>query len=138
VDNENKQPITRMSSLDLSLNSDDIFNSIVPDTNILDNYDLTNANYTKGIQISQCTFNGSNNFSIWEFSGYEPYKVFYDNFIGDLNSIHVIVYDLNKKIDNCFEECVYWLEYLRSRLVKVHQNQSFTVKQANFLVDYYT
>ncbi|CAF0705929.1 unnamed protein product [Brachionus calyciflorus] len=91
-------------------------------TNILDNYDLVNQNYTKGIQTTQCTFSGSH-FTLWEYSGYEPYKNFYDQFIDQSCYIHLILYKINETQDDCFKECVKWLEYLRSRLVKNTLNQ---------------
>ncbi len=87
-------------------------------TNILDKYALINKNYTKGIKINQCTFSGTNHFSIWEYSGYEPYKILYDHFIGDQNCIHIILYDLSKSKIECFRQCIYWLEFLKSRLTK--------------------
>ena len=109
-----------MSTLDLSTPIEHDLDS--PESgpkpnNILDNYELVNGNYTKGIQISQCTLKGTGNFSVWEFSGYEPYRLFYDHFIGDQNCIHMVVYNLNQGQDECFDECVYWLEYLRSRII---------------------
>ena len=91
--------------------------------NVLDNYDVTNKTYTKGIEISQCSLSGSNQFSIWEFSGYEPYKIFYDHFIGDQNCIHIIVYSLNQSQPKCFKDCVYWLEFLRARIVVKPKSQ---------------
>lgn len=97
-------------------NTEPVEKGQTPVTSVLDNYDLVNENYTKGIDISQCTFSSSHHFSIWEFSGYEPYKIFYDNFIGDSNCIHLIVYNLNQTQNECFKQCVYWLEYLRSRI----------------------
>lgn len=100
------------SGLD-SFNSD---KSSPMNINILDKYDVANVNYTKGIEITQSTFNGSHHFSIWEFSGYEPYKIFYDHFIGDANCIHMVIYNLNQSQQACFEECVQWLEYLRARI----------------------
>lgn len=95
-------------------------NSIIVN-NILDNYELANPDYTKGIKITQCTFGGQHHFSIWEYSGYEPYQLFYDRFIVDTPaSIHLIVYDLSRTQFECFEECVYWIDYLRSRLASVN------------------
>jgi hypothetical protein len=94
---------------------------IINVSNILDNYEIVNTNYTKGIEITQCTFSGSHHFSIWEFSGYEPYQLFYDHFLSDCDStksIHLIVYDLNQSLIECYDECIYWLEYLRARLTK--------------------
>ena len=99
--------------------------------NVLDNYDVTNKNYTKGIEISQCSLSGSNQFSIWEFSGYEPYKIFYDHFIGDQNCIHIIVYNLNQTQQKCFKECVYWLEFLRARIVVKPKSQIILIDNVN-------
>lgn len=103
-----------------STNHDDSFESACDSgPNVLDNYELKNTNYTKGIEITQCTFNGTNHFSIWDFSGYEPYHLFYSQFLHDSNaSIHLIVYNLNQSHQECFNECVYWLEFLRSRINK--------------------
>ncbi len=111
---------------------DDSFESDGP--NVLDNYEIKNTNYTKGIEISQCTFNGSNHFSIWDFSGYEPYQLFYKNFIDDANCIHLIVYNLNQTQQDCFYECVYWLEFLRSRIKCVNNlNSANSSSQSNNL-----
>jgi hypothetical protein len=84
--------------------------------NILDNYELINNNYTKGINITQCSLPGGHNFTVWEFSGYEPYQIFYDKFIRDTQCIHLIVYNLNQPQDECLDECLHWLEYLRARI----------------------
>ena len=99
--------------------------------NVLENYDVTNKNYTKGIEISQCSLSGSNQFSIWEFSGYEPYKIFYDHFIGDQNCIHIIVYSLNQTQLKCFKDCVYWLEFLRARIVVKPKSQIILIDNVN-------
>ena len=80
------------------------------------NFNVTNSEYTKGIDISQCTLSGSNHFSIWEFSGYEPYKIFYDSFLGDVNCIHLVLYNLKDSLFECFNQCVQWLEFLRARI----------------------
>ena len=86
-------------------------------SNVLDNYELVHQNYTKGIEISQCTLGGAHHFSVWEFSGYEPYQIFYDHFMADQNCIHMIVYNLNQSLNECFDECVHWVEFLRARIV---------------------
>jgi death-associated protein kinase len=63
------------------------------------------------------SFSGSNrHFSLWEYSGYEPYRVFYDHFIGDHNCIHVIVYSLERAEAECLDQVTYWLEFLRARI----------------------
>lgn len=89
-----------------------------PQANILDNYEPMHSNYTRGIEITQSTFNGTHHFSIWEFSGYEPYRILYDQFIGNDASacIHLVAYNLTLTQHECFRECVMWLEYLRARM----------------------
>jgi death-associated protein kinase len=88
---------------------------------ILENYDIVNENYTKGIEITNAQLTGGNHYSIWEFSGYEPYQVFYDHFIGDHKCIHVIVYSLKKSELECIDEITYWLEFLRARIAPKEQ-----------------
>ena len=95
--------------------------------NILDNYEVVNENYTKGIEINQCTFAGSHHFSIWEFSGYEPYNIFYDYYIGGQNCINIVLYNLNQTTNECFKECVYWLEFLRARVNIKHKPESLAI-----------
>jgi hypothetical protein len=90
-------------------------------TSVLDNYEPINTSYTRGIHITACSLNGGHQFTMWEFSGYEPYQLVYDKFIGGgdtataASCIHMLVYNLNQTQQECFDECVYWLEYLRSR-----------------------
>ena len=93
--------------------------------NILDNYEVSNENYTKGIEISQCTFAGSHHFSIWEYSGYEPYNIFYDYYISGQSCINVVLYNLNQSHNECFKQCVYWLEFLRARISVKNKSQTF-------------
>ena len=101
-------------SVDLDSTTDKQFIQQIP--NVLENYELVNLNYTKGISITQCTLAGNHQFSLWEFSGYEPYQIFYDRFVDDCQAIHMIVYNLNQEQRDCFDECLHWVEYLRSRL----------------------
>ena len=80
------------------------------------NYDLLHEGYTKGIDITNAQLTGGNHYSIWEFSGYKPYQIFYDHFIGDHKCIHVIVYNLENSESECIDEIKYWLEFLRARI----------------------
>lgn len=87
--------------------------------NVLDNYEPAHTNYTRGIEITQSTFHGTHHFSIWEFSGYEPYKIVYDQFVGcddALACIHLVAYSLTQSQTECLRECAMWLEYLRARI----------------------
>ena len=62
-------------------------------------------------------FSGSGQFSVWDFSGYEPYFVFYDHFLGDTNCIHVIVFSLLDSPDEQAAQVVFWLNFLRARIL---------------------
>ena len=46
-----------------------------------------------------CCVAGVGELSVWEFSGFEPYFMMYDLFIGDPNCIHVIVFSLQDPPD---------------------------------------
>lgn len=96
-------------------------------TNILDDYEPTNTNYTRGIEITQATFHGTHHFSIWEFSGYQPYRIVYDRFVGADDShacIHLVAYNLTRPHAECLRECATWLEYLRARIAPDPISQS--------------
>ena len=108
-----------------------MFCSEEPKINILDKFELSNENYTKGIEISQCTLAGSHHFSIWEYSGYEPYYIFYDQYISGQNCINLVVYNLNQSQNECFKECVYWLEFLRARIFAKSKSQVFNMDTSN-------
>ena len=53
--------------------------------------------------------------SLWEFSGYEPYYMLYDHFLGDVNCIHVIVYNLTEKYEDQLEDVMFWCGFLMAR-----------------------
>jgi hypothetical protein len=95
----------------------------LPKANILDNFEPSHVTYTRGIEITTATFHGTHHFSIWEFSGYEPYRLIYDQFIGGSEvggeaaaCIHLVAYNLTHSPNECIRECVMWLEYLRARI----------------------
>jgi len=53
---------------------------------------------------------------MWEFSGYEPYHVTYDLFIGDANCINIIVVSLCDSADVRLSQLVFWLNFIKTRL----------------------
>jgi hypothetical protein len=54
--------------------------------------------------------------SIWEFSGYEPYYIMYDYFIGDPSSISVVTYDCSLPDDVQLSQVTFWLHFIKSRV----------------------
>ena len=121
----NKQQLEDIYSSSISILDEEP----LPFTNVLDNYEPVHNDYTKGIEISQCTFSGSHHFSIWEFSGYEPYHIFYDHYVGgDENGINIVLYNLNQSVHECFRECVYWLEYLRARILVKLKSEAILIE----------
>ena len=61
-------------------------------------------------------FSDAGDFSVWEFSGYEPYYMLYDHFIGDPNCIHVVVYNMDEAKHQQLQEIIFWLDFLRARV----------------------
>nr|CDS30860.2 Armadillo type fold [Hymenolepis microstoma] len=68
-------------------------------------------NYTRGIDIKN-----TNEFSIWEFSGYKPYYFLYYFFIGNTSCIHAVVYSLKDPPAVQREKVLFWLTFIHSRL----------------------
>jgi hypothetical protein len=62
------------------------------------------------------TSSGAGDLSVWEFSGYEPYYVVYDHFVGDPNCIHVIVFRANDPLQTQLDQLTFWLDFLRARI----------------------
>ena len=54
--------------------------------------------------------------SIWEFSGYQPYYIVYDQFVGDVNCIHVVVVDVSEPRDVQLSQLLYWLRFITARI----------------------
>ena len=54
--------------------------------------------------------------SIWEFSGYEPYHVTYDLFIGDASCINIVVISLRDSVDVQLSQVIFWLNFIKTRL----------------------
>ena len=52
----------------------------------------------------------------WEFSGYTPYLVTYDQFIGDPNCVYIVVVRGKDSAIEISRQLHFWLEYLRCRL----------------------
>ena len=54
--------------------------------------------------------------SLWEFSGYQPYYVVYDQFVGDVNCIHVVVVNLSDPRDVQLSQLLLWLHFIAARV----------------------
>ena len=59
---------------------------------------------------------GSGDWSVWEFSGYEPYYMLYDHFLGDVHCVHVVMFNLQDSLDEQMAQVVFWLNFLKARI----------------------
>jgi len=59
---------------------------------------------------------GVGDVSVWEFSGYQPYYLVYDQFVGDVNCIHVVVVNLSDPRDVQLSQLLYWLQFITARV----------------------
>ncbi|XP_033120614.1 death-associated protein kinase 1-like isoform X2 [Anneissia japonica] len=77
----------------------------------------TDYNSTKGIEITSASIPGAGEFSIWEFSGAEPFHISHHHFIDHgSNSINVICFSLYDSFEEQVEQVTYWLNYIKSTL----------------------
>ncbi|KAK2175663.1 hypothetical protein NP493_714g01011 [Ridgeia piscesae] len=72
--------------------------------------------YTRGVDVQQISVTGSGDLSVWEFSGYEPYYLVYDHFIGDPNCLHVVVFNLEDTQDRQLQHVLFWLNFIQARI----------------------
>ncbi|XP_041373234.1 death-associated protein kinase 1-like isoform X2 [Gigantopelta aegis] len=79
-------------------------------------YSVGNPVYTKGVEIQQVYLSGVGDLSIWDFSGYEPYYMVYDHFLGDTNCIHMVVFSLQDSYDEQMAQVIFWLNFLKARV----------------------
>lgn len=80
-------------------------------------FDTGYDNYTRGIDIQQVSLSGSGgDFSVWEFSGQEPYFLLYDQFIGNTNCVHCIVFKLTDSYQVQLQQVIFWLQFLQARI----------------------
>lgn len=79
-------------------------------------YDIHNSHYTKGIDIQAANISGAGDLSFWEFSGYEPYYLVYDHFIGDTNCIHAVLFNLMDTQEARKVQTEFWLNFIRARI----------------------
>ena len=79
----------------------------------------THEKYTKGIDVQQTTISGLGDCSIWEFSGNDNYYLLYDHFIGNVNCIHVVLFNLSDSQAVQLQQIYFWLSFLQSRIPPV-------------------
>ena len=66
--------------------------------------------------VSIIVLSGPADLSVWEFSGYEPYYVMYDHFIGDPNCVHLVVFSLQDSQDVQLSQILFWLNFIKARI----------------------
>ncbi|KAK3775055.1 hypothetical protein RRG08_048265 [Elysia crispata] len=80
------------------------------------NYSVGNPVYTKGIEVQSVNISGAGDFSVWDFSGYEPYYMLYDHFLGDTSCVHCVLFNLEDSLDEQMAQVVFWLNFLKARI----------------------
>ena len=82
---------------------------------------------------------GAGDLSVWEFSGNECYYVCYDQFIGDPNCIHCVLFRLSDPPDVRQQQIHFWLNFVRTRIaptepIGMYCSMSSTVSLSNYFV----
>ena len=54
--------------------------------------------------------------SIWEFSGYQPYFLLFDHFIGDPNCIHMVCFSLMDSQEDQLAQLIFWFDFIKARI----------------------
>uniref|UniRef100_A0A094ZQX6 Death-associated protein kinase 1 n=1 Tax=Schistosoma haematobium TaxID=6185 RepID=A0A094ZQX6_SCHHA len=68
-------------------------------------------NYTHGIDVHI-----TNEYTLWDFSGFPSYYCFYDHFIGDIDSIHLVLFNLMDSLEWRRRSVRFWLDFLHARI----------------------
>ena len=77
---------------------------------------------------------GAGDLSIWEFSGYEPYLMLYDHFIGDPNCVHVIAFSLEDALEMQQAQVLFWLHFIKARMAPMEPIGEYRPKCPRFNV----
>ncbi|XP_064646952.1 death-associated protein kinase 1-like isoform X2 [Lineus longissimus] len=80
-------------------------------------FDVVNEGYTKGIDVNLANISAAGLTSMWEFSGYEPYYLLYDSFVGDAHSIHMIVFNVEDPQEVQQAQVLFWLGFIKARVL---------------------
>ena len=62
---------------------------------------------------------GVGDVSMWDFSGHRPYHSLYDQFLGDSNCIHLVLYRLLDAPAQRLRQVRHWLTFLQARISPV-------------------
>ncbi|CAH8459435.1 unnamed protein product [Schistosoma turkestanicum] len=68
-------------------------------------------NYTQGIDVHI-----TNEYTLWDFSGFPSYYCFYDHFIGDISCIHLVLFNLMDSLEWRRRSVRFWLDFLYARI----------------------
>jgi len=74
------------------------------------------SDYTRGINIQNCTLTDTGDVSLWEYSSYEPYLSVYGRFIGNTNTIYLVIVSMKDSATVRRQQLHFWLSYIRSRV----------------------
>ncbi|KAH8850039.1 Death-associated protein kinase 1 [Schistosoma japonicum] len=58
----------------------------------------------------------TNEYTLWDFSGFPSYYCFYDHFIGDISCIHLVLFNLMDSLEWRRKSVRFWLDFLFARL----------------------
>ncbi|XP_076331369.1 death-associated protein kinase 1-like isoform X2 [Tachypleus tridentatus] len=90
----------------ISSNSEFSSSKITPETNM--------ESYTKGVEPQQLHVPGVGDLSIWDFSGYKPYYIVYNHFIGNTNCLHAVVFRIIDPPEVRYEHVLFWLQFFQA------------------------
>ena len=68
------------------------------------------------MDIQQVNITSAGELSIWDFSGYEPYYMLYDHFMGDPNCIHIVLFSLEEPQSAQLSQVTFWLNFIKARI----------------------
>ena len=76
----------------------------------------THSGYTRGIDVQTISIGNGDEFSVWEFGGYEPYHIAYDHFVGNTDCIHIITIRADEPTEIQYRQALYWMNFLKGRV----------------------
>ena len=81
---------------------------------------------------------GCGDLSVWEFSGYEPYYMLYDHFIGDPNCLHLVVFRADLPVEQQKQQVSFWLNFIKARMAPMEpigeQRQLWYMSHSSWLI----
>ncbi|XP_065316441.1 uncharacterized protein LOC135925162 isoform X2 [Gordionus sp. m RMFG-2023] len=95
--------------------------------------DIKNYIPTQGIFVQNINLPGAGEYSAWDFSGNPIYRQVYDHFIGDIHSVHAIVFDASQSLACILKDIFYWCDFLRARFNNNIADQYLKDREGNSL-----